>query len=164
MHDSVQAALHAMTCEGVAFAHCIALKPSTWHAGHNAGRDDARTARERLARPPAGTALAPPSGLHPESTLRRTSGGASTRRASLVKKFIQGAESIDPAAFFCGTVRSVGERRRNLARIKTFRRRQLQPNERPQNRLCMSVCYVSFAPMATKLQTFRAGAKCQDLP
>ena len=56
----------------------IALKPSTWHAGRHAGGDDARTARERLARPPAGTALAPPSGSHPESTLRGTSGGAFT--------------------------------------------------------------------------------------
>jgi hypothetical protein len=32
---------------------------------------DARTARERIAKPPAGTALAPPSGSHLESALRR---------------------------------------------------------------------------------------------
>jgi len=48
-----------------------ALKPSTWLAGRNAGGDDARTARKRLARPPAGTALAPLFRSHPESALRR---------------------------------------------------------------------------------------------
>ena len=42
-------------------APSIALKRSTSHAGRNAGGDDARTARERLAKPPAGTTLAPPS-------------------------------------------------------------------------------------------------------
>src|SRR4029077_6644659 len=45
--DSVQAALHATKCEGVTFAPWIALKPSTWLAGLNAGGDDARTARVR---------------------------------------------------------------------------------------------------------------------
>ena len=66
----------------------IALKPSTWLAGRHAGGDDARTARERLARPPAGTALAPPSGSHPESTLRGASGDAFIRREGAVKEFI----------------------------------------------------------------------------
>jgi hypothetical protein len=90
-----------------------ALKPSTWLAGRHAGGHsslhwrklrtlvcDARTARERLARPPAGTALAPPSGSHPESTLRGASGGASTRRKRVVKDFIPGSECFDPAIFF----------------------------------------------------------------
>jgi len=50
---------------------CSALKPSTWLAGRNAGGDDARAARERFARPPAGTALAPLSRSHLESALRQ---------------------------------------------------------------------------------------------
>ena len=37
--------------EGVTFAFAIALKPSTWLAGHNASGDDARTARERSVSP-----------------------------------------------------------------------------------------------------------------
>ena len=87
-------------CGGMTFAN-IALKPSTWLAGHNAGGDDARTARERLARPPAGTALAPPSGSHPESTLRGTSGGASTRRAPGVKPNHWRIFQFDLSTVFC---------------------------------------------------------------
>ena len=68
--DSVQAALHASGRAQELPAPPRALKPSTWLAGRNAGGDDARTARERFARPPAGTALAPPSGSHPECALR----------------------------------------------------------------------------------------------
>ena len=90
---------------------CIALKPSTWLAGHSAGGDDARTARERLARPPAGTALAPPSGSHPESTLRETSGGASTRRPEIVKEFIPSRKPFDPARFFAARFGLAGEQR-----------------------------------------------------
>jgi hypothetical protein len=45
----------------------IALKRSTSRTGHCAGRVDARTARERSANPPAGTALAP----HPKVPSRR---------------------------------------------------------------------------------------------
>ena len=46
------------------------LQRCTSRAGHSAGRLMPGAARERFARPPAGTALAPLSGLHPESTLR----------------------------------------------------------------------------------------------
>src|ERR1700722_13008802 len=45
--NSVQAALHAMKCEGITFAWVITLKRSTSRLGHNAERVDARTARER---------------------------------------------------------------------------------------------------------------------
>ena len=45
--DSAQAALHAIERERALPAPSIALKPSTWLAGRNAGGDDARTARER---------------------------------------------------------------------------------------------------------------------
>ena len=45
--DSAQAALHAIERERALPAPSIALKPSTWLAGLNAGGDDARTARER---------------------------------------------------------------------------------------------------------------------
>jgi hypothetical protein len=38
------------------------LQRCTPHAGHSAGRHDARTARERIATPPAGTDLAPTPG------------------------------------------------------------------------------------------------------
>ena len=70
MHNSVQAALHAIKTRRCHLRPWITLKPSTWLAGRHAGGDDTRTARERLARPPAGTALAPPSGSHPECALR----------------------------------------------------------------------------------------------
>jgi hypothetical protein len=45
--ESVKAALHAIRRAQALPASLTALKPSTWHAGHNAGGDDARTARER---------------------------------------------------------------------------------------------------------------------
>jgi len=45
--DSVQAALHAERRTQALPAPLFALKPSTWLAGHNAGGDDARTARVR---------------------------------------------------------------------------------------------------------------------
>ena len=64
---------------------CSALKPSTRLAGRHAGGDDARTARERLAKPPAGTALAPLSRSHLESVLRRASDAPSTRHTIRVK-------------------------------------------------------------------------------
>jgi hypothetical protein len=44
--NSVQAALHAMKCEGITSARVTALKRSTSRLGHNAERVDARTARE----------------------------------------------------------------------------------------------------------------------
>src|SRR6185437_17015838 len=100
MHDSVQAALHATRCEGVTSALLIALKPSTWLAGRDAGGDDARTARERLARPPAGTALAPPSGSHPESTLRGTSAMLLFGAYKLSRNLFVGDEAIDFTKFF----------------------------------------------------------------
>jgi hypothetical protein len=45
--DSAQAALHTIERERALPAPSIALKPSTWLAGLDAGGDDARTARER---------------------------------------------------------------------------------------------------------------------
>jgi hypothetical protein len=45
--ESVQAALHAIRRARALPAPLTALKPSTWLAGHHAGGDDARTARER---------------------------------------------------------------------------------------------------------------------
>jgi len=63
---SIQAALHAMQCAGITCALGLALKRSTSHAGRNAGGADARTARERFARPRAGTAPAPHLRSHPE--------------------------------------------------------------------------------------------------
>ena len=66
---SAQAALHATKRMRALPAPSIALKRSTSHAGRNAGGDDARTARERLAKPPAGTALAPHVGSHPDASL-----------------------------------------------------------------------------------------------
>jgi len=66
---SAQAALHASGRTRALPAPPIALKPGTWRPGRNAGRDDARAARERIAKPPAGTALAPLSGSHLESAL-----------------------------------------------------------------------------------------------
>ena len=68
--DSAQAALHANGRARALPAPPIALKRCTSHAGHNAGGDDARTARERVRNPPARTALAPLSGSHLESALR----------------------------------------------------------------------------------------------
>jgi hypothetical protein len=41
----------------------LALKQGTLRPGRNAGGDDARTARERVTNPRAGTALAPPPGV-----------------------------------------------------------------------------------------------------
>jgi len=49
--DSAQAALHANRRTQALPAPPIALKRCTWHAGHNTGGDDARTARERGAKP-----------------------------------------------------------------------------------------------------------------
>jgi hypothetical protein len=66
----------------------IALKPSTWRAGRNAGGDDTRTARERLARPPAGTAPAPPSRSHLESALRRASIGDCAQKETIVNALL----------------------------------------------------------------------------
>jgi hypothetical protein len=66
---SAQAALHATKRMRALPAPSIALKRSTSHAGRNAGGDDARTARERLAKPPAGTTLAPHVGSHPDASL-----------------------------------------------------------------------------------------------
>ena len=48
MHDSVQAALHAIKTRRCHLRPWITLKPSTWLAGRHAGGDDTRTARERL--------------------------------------------------------------------------------------------------------------------
>ncbi len=62
--SSAQAALHATKRMQALPAPSIALKPGTWRPGHNAGRVDARTARERVTSPPAGTALAPSNGCH----------------------------------------------------------------------------------------------------
>jgi hypothetical protein len=45
--NSVQAALHAMKCEGVTFAWVTALKRSTSRLGRSTERVDARTARGR---------------------------------------------------------------------------------------------------------------------
>jgi hypothetical protein len=45
--NSVQAALHAMKCEGITFAWVSALKRSTSRLGRSTERVDARTARER---------------------------------------------------------------------------------------------------------------------
>ena len=49
----------------------VPVQGCTSHPGHNAGRHDAQTAREQRAKPPAGTAPAPPFGLPPEGVLRR---------------------------------------------------------------------------------------------
>jgi hypothetical protein len=59
---SAQAALRASGRTQALPAPPNALKQGTLHAGHNAGGVVARTARERIANPPAGTALAPLSG------------------------------------------------------------------------------------------------------
>ena len=66
---SAQAALRANERMQALPAPSIALKPGTWHPGRNAEGDDTRAARERIAKPPAGTALAPLSGSHLESAL-----------------------------------------------------------------------------------------------
>jgi len=58
---------------------------SSWQTGDVAGRASFRTARTRSAKPRAGTALAPLFRSHPESALRRASGGASIRCDSVVK-------------------------------------------------------------------------------
>ena len=71
--SSIQAALHAMGGAGVTRALVIALKRSTSRAGRSTGGVDARIARERLARPPAGTAPTPHLRSHPECALRRVS-------------------------------------------------------------------------------------------
>ena len=62
--SSAQAALHATKRTRALPAPSIALKPGTWRPGRHAGRVDARTARERVTSPPAGTALAPSNGCH----------------------------------------------------------------------------------------------------
>jgi hypothetical protein len=49
----------------------VPVQGRTSHPGHNAGRHDAQAAREQRAKPPAGTAPAPPFGLPPEGVLRR---------------------------------------------------------------------------------------------
>jgi len=49
--DSAQAALHAIKRMPALPASSIALKQRTLRPGHNAGGDDARTARERGAKP-----------------------------------------------------------------------------------------------------------------
>jgi hypothetical protein len=51
----------------------LAFKRSTSHAGRNAGGADAQTARERFAKPPAGTAPAPH--LQIASGMRPSMGG-----------------------------------------------------------------------------------------
>ena len=139
MHDSVQAALRAMQCGGITSAFRIALKPSTWRAGRHAGGVDARTARERLARPPAGTALAPLSGWHPESTLRGTSGGAFIRRTGIVKELIPGSQRVDSATFFPARLTPAAEQRRILVRIKETSGPQHLSADR-------GGCKASFAP------------------
>src|SRR5580692_6531650 len=50
----------------------VPVQGSTSHPGHNAGRHDAQAAREQRAKPPAGTAPAPPFGLPPEGVLRES--------------------------------------------------------------------------------------------
>jgi hypothetical protein len=57
--------------EGVTLALVIAPKRSTSRAGRSTGGVDARIARERFARPPAGTAPTPHLRSHPECALRR---------------------------------------------------------------------------------------------
>ncbi len=50
----------------------VPVQGCTSHPGHNAGRHDAQAAREQHAKPPAGTAPAPPFGLPPEGVLRES--------------------------------------------------------------------------------------------
>src|SRR5580704_16800299 len=50
----------------------VPVQGCTSHPGRNAGRLDAQAARERRAKPPAGTAPAPPFGLPPEGVLRES--------------------------------------------------------------------------------------------
>jgi hypothetical protein len=72
--DSVKAALHEIRRTRALPAPLTAPKPSTWHAGLvKCRRGRCPDRRERLARPPAGTALAPLFRSHPESALRRAS-------------------------------------------------------------------------------------------
>ena len=56
-------------------APLLALKPSTWLAGRNAGGDDARTARERLAKAARGHRT--------RSTFRMASGKHPSGRAMI---------------------------------------------------------------------------------
>jgi hypothetical protein len=55
---------------------------SSSQTGVGAGRAGFRTARTRFAKPRAGTALAPPSGSHPECALRRARCVCLVRRAA----------------------------------------------------------------------------------
>ena len=48
----------------------VPVQGCTSHPGHDAGRHDAQAAREQHAKPPAGTAPAPPFGLPPEGVLQ----------------------------------------------------------------------------------------------
>jgi hypothetical protein len=66
---SAQAALRVIGRMQALPAPPNALKQGTLRTGRNAGGVVARTARERFAKPPAGTALAPLSGSHLESAL-----------------------------------------------------------------------------------------------
>src|ERR1700688_899045 len=50
----------------------VPVQGCTSHPGHDAGRHDAQAAREQRAKPPAGTAPAPPFGLPPEGVLRES--------------------------------------------------------------------------------------------
>src|SRR5579862_626012 len=50
----------------------VPVQGSTSHPGRNAGRHDAQAARGQRAKPPAGTAPAPPFGLPPEGVLRES--------------------------------------------------------------------------------------------
>jgi hypothetical protein len=83
--NSAQAALHAIGRARALPAPPAALKRGTSRAGHSAGGDDARTAREQLARPPAGTAPAPHPGSHPECAPRWTGLGDVTVLVTDVK-------------------------------------------------------------------------------